>query len=564
MLRDVCWTHAQSSSALPLTAPARPRSPGIAFAVLTVVLVALVGLFAFTSRQPPPPTIAEFAPQSVENITDAPTDQSSSSGRGAGPCVNGQACDAGNGEAPIPTTPVQAPIDVPRVRKCVGDPPRQIEDPQSPPCVPYWSGDNGGATYRGVTRDEIRIAVNSNDKDSNTKFATFFNKRFEFYGRHITMVPVKSAGGDPAQQKAMAASADEEGHVFASTTNFDGGGVDYASELARRGIVESQITSQSPEPFLAASAPYMWQYVMGTDRQATELGRWACARLAGKPASHTADPLLLNKPRKFGILVVSDQANIPVPTDKLQQALSGCGQRADPVIKSTAGLDHQQAANAILQMKQAGVTSIFCLCQVVGMATYGRAAEGESYAPEWLVDSFSLVDLDAQIHLWLPASQRTQLFGLTFQPRQIATNDEPSTWALKEVDPTSSNGAGNSLLVYLNNYAYRGLLLLASGLQMAGPYLTPTTFEHGLNATRFPNPEHPNQPGKVGFGAAGIDDPVDHTMTNDGAEWWWDEAGQSPYTDSQGGTICYVAAGTRRAAGTWPTDGDPFFRRPCG
>src|SRR5688572_7868513 len=133
-----------------LVAQTRPRSPGVAYTVVTVALAVLVGTLALTSRQAPPPTIAEFAPQAVEQITDSSGDAAASRGSASGEtsALDEQAgvIDAG-----------RQTVDVARVRRCVGDPPRQIEDPQSPPCVPYWSGDNGGSTWRGVTRDEIRV-----------------------------------------------------------------------------------------------------------------------------------------------------------------------------------------------------------------------------------------------------------------------------------------------------------------------------------------------------------------------------------------------------------------------
>src|SRR5687767_737413 len=132
-----------------LAAQTRPRSPGVAYSVVTVALAVLIGTLALTSRQTPPPTIAEFAPQAVEQIGDATGDPAGTRGQSS----DGTAEDhAAIGDASLET------VDVARVRQCVGDPPRQIEDPQSPPCVPYWSGDNGGATWRGVTRDEIRVA----------------------------------------------------------------------------------------------------------------------------------------------------------------------------------------------------------------------------------------------------------------------------------------------------------------------------------------------------------------------------------------------------------------------
>src|SRR5687768_18605029 len=47
----------------------RPRGPGMTYAVLALVILILLAVLTLSSRQPPPPTIAEFAPQSVENIT---------------------------------------------------------------------------------------------------------------------------------------------------------------------------------------------------------------------------------------------------------------------------------------------------------------------------------------------------------------------------------------------------------------------------------------------------------------------------------------------------------------
>src|SRR5256885_6473236 len=117
-------------------------------------------------------------------------------------------------DTPTPATSQAADVRVPRVRRCIGDPPRQIEDPQSPPCVPYWSGDNGGATYKGVTRDEIRIKTPGYDFSQTPGYhadlQAFFNKRFEFYGRHITLLPNNVSGGTPAEQQASAAEVDEQ------------------------------------------------------------------------------------------------------------------------------------------------------------------------------------------------------------------------------------------------------------------------------------------------------------------------------------------------------------------
>ncbi|MFT5221708.1 MAG: flagellar biosynthesis protein FliQ, partial [Glaciecola sp.] len=44
----------------------RPRLPGLINTMVVGVVVSLVAAVALTTRQTPPPTVAEFAPQAVE------------------------------------------------------------------------------------------------------------------------------------------------------------------------------------------------------------------------------------------------------------------------------------------------------------------------------------------------------------------------------------------------------------------------------------------------------------------------------------------------------------------
>jgi hypothetical protein len=132
---------------------------------------------------------------------------------------------------------------------------------------------------------------------------------------------------------------------------------------------------------------------------------------------------------------------------------------------------------------------------------------------------------------------------------------------MKEVDPTIDVNA-NSGTVGQFYTQYKPLLLLASGIQMAGPRLTPQAFEQALQRTTFPYPVvDPTKSGNVGFHG-------DHSMTDDAAEFWWSETGVEPVgIQSPGGTgtLCYVRSAARVVpnTGTWPTDGDPFFQAPC-
>src|SRR5207248_11263003 len=98
-----------------------------------VLLVAIVIPLALRAAQGSPPAIAEFAPRPQHPITNAPSEQTSTVGR------NGNGAAVGPSPSPSPSA---SPAGPPRaaVKHCVGDPPRQTEDPQSPPCVPFWSG----------------------------------------------------------------------------------------------------------------------------------------------------------------------------------------------------------------------------------------------------------------------------------------------------------------------------------------------------------------------------------------------------------------------------------------
>jgi hypothetical protein len=537
--------------------------PGTANGAVGLVMLLLMAVVALTARQPPPPSIAEFAPQAVEQIKDAPAEQSSDFGSGEG------GGDGGTGSEPTSTTTSTAApvagtsttkkqvIDKARVRRCVGDPPRQIEDPQSPPCVAYWEGDNGGRTSKGVERNEIRIAVpDAGDEDA--RLQAFFNNRFEFYGRKLVLINTRDdfAGNEVGQQQAAAQKADGERRVFASTDATFGGGFYYYEELAKRKILSAGQRSVTPEAFLQSKHPYMWQYESSTDEIFATTGDWACARLWGRPAKHSTDPVVGGRTRTIGVVLTTDSPQVPLNTKPFTRELAKCGGTVKVEVDyAVEGQDPSNAADAALRMKAQNVSTVVCFCDSRQMALIMNASLGQAYRPEWVGTSYGRDDYNFFIKVWQPpASQTDQLFGLTFRPRQVRASNEPVSAAMSEVSPGSqpTNSIGMSNL----NIKYRSLLLLASGIQMAGPNLTPKTFADALHKTVFPNPPHPNQPGKVGF----LD--RDHTMTEDATEWWWTNNGRSPYADDAGGTICYVRGGERHTIGGWPPP-DELFNGTC-
>lgn len=537
----------------------RPKGPGTATLAMTVVLALLVAILGIASRTAPPPTVAQFAPQAVKQIKQAPKDQSSRFGTGNG---NGHDGKGPGGSSPAPSGPNSPPPTAPPRNaaqfNCVGDPPRQIEDSQSPPCIAFWQGNNGGSTYKGVTGSTINVAVPKYG-DEVPAMQNFFNEHFQFYGRKLHLFnPNVSNSGDPTVQRNDAASVDSR-NVFASlgySYNYY-----YMNELARRGVISVTAEPFFTEKQLASKAPYEWQYPMGLDGQFAHAGAWICQKLAGKKAADSGS--YQNTKRVLGIVGYQVYPEVPIQLGPLTSRLDACG--AKPAVIDTSGNigngtspDESQAI--IAKLKSKGVTSVVCTCDFAQLIELFRLATGQDYFPEWIVGTFGWNDQDFAIHQYNhDPAQVAHMVGVTVIPRELRPEDTPATWAVEQGSgqPDSAT-AETSSAMWARRLTYHELLLLASGIQMAGPNLTPQTFQSGLQRTKFPDPILPSHQGNVDFLG-------DHTMTDDAAEIYWDEGATSPYADAAGqGAFCYTNHGMRFTVDSWPKgDFPPTPRLPC-
>ena len=113
---------------------ARPRTPALILGSIVLALAVLVAAVALTARQTAPPAIAEFAPQAVEQIKQTLDDQAPDVTPDGEAAVRATATPtpttgASAGATPASgasATPSPTPtVVVPRVRQCVGSPPRQ-------------------------------------------------------------------------------------------------------------------------------------------------------------------------------------------------------------------------------------------------------------------------------------------------------------------------------------------------------------------------------------------------------------------------------------------------------
>lgn len=546
------------STTSPVPRP-RPRSPGLVSAAVAGAIVILVAAVALNATPPPPPAIAELAPQAVERIEQPPPQQDLVPGEGSGAPPPPE---IGDGAVPTPTA---IPTDVPREFACFGEPPRQTEDPQSPTCAPYWDpkSDNGGATWFGVTRDEIRVAwPQSIEKTADTEnLVKFFNARFQFYGRKIRLVPFTPRGGVFGTWNATDLQADadyvhDELQAFASLAYVPRAGAErhYYDRLADHRIIGvDSHASMRTEEHLTRNQPYEWMYLPAYDTLMRIYGEMICSQLAGRRPVYAGAPIDDSPdPRVFGVVYhVAPEGSSPDRGPMLGALRRGCGTRPTSVAEYTT------PEQTILRLKDAGVTTVICLCQGDHYFNLMPEATKQVWFPEWLVSSYHYLDYDSAAQRY-PAEHQPHVLGVTFHNKWLPQKEMPWYQAIKEVDPNYETGDdGYASAAYERYYE---LLVLASGIQMAGPELTPQSFQQGLFRAGFPAAGSGGPPLWYPGGGFG---PGDHSMVEDAAMIWYSQSDQGYTTNVRRGTYCYVRHGKRYGLGQFPRTAQPFFEEPC-
>jgi hypothetical protein len=577
---------------------AQGRSGRVVFGVnasVSVALVLLVAAVALVVRPPAPPGIAAFAPQAAKPITHAPPGQSSVNGSGSGACAASQACTGKPTPSPTAAGAVSRPprgtrlAGVPSALQCYTWPDgtvTQTFDPQSPPCIASWpevAKGNGGATSPGVTATEIRVAVPQSASAYSAMaeyqlMTKFFNSSYQLYGRRFVLVPYTSkqiassdsvtSMADPSAQHADAQQAASL-KPFAALDFFDGNQgahspalAEYVDTLAQHRILALMGGETPPVASkLDTHDPYEWSYLPGTSRLLAALGGLTCRELKGRPASHSADNP--KAARTFAIVLPDPGSNTGFPLDVrvLQDALSGCGITNTPVVyyddQNTGGA----TTGSMVKLKQAGVTTLLFFCTgAVSQNTPQNVAVSVQYQPEWVTigtDPLGVANL-----LSGSRTETDHTFGVASWNKTLTPQQEPWMKAL------NAEGEHPIKIITGAKGFYVEMQMLASGVQMAGPHLTPRTFAHALATTEFPNPgagAAPSYQAAVSFQSG------HHALVQDFAGFWFDTSAtyaddlqastrQQDYEASH--AFCYVDLGRRWQPDGWPRV-DSFFQSTC-
>src|SRR2546427_7521610 len=126
-----------------MTSSQSKRYPPLVALVVALFLAIAVLPSALNLPQTSPSTTLEYAPVPPADQDNAPPGGNLSSLGLASSGTLGAGI-AGGDAAALNIGRAAGAGKNPSTKRCVGKPPRQTEDPMAPPCVAFFSGDNGG------------------------------------------------------------------------------------------------------------------------------------------------------------------------------------------------------------------------------------------------------------------------------------------------------------------------------------------------------------------------------------------------------------------------------------
>jgi hypothetical protein len=435
-------------------------------------------------------------------------------------------------------------------------------DPYSPPCIAF-SGNNGGATSPGVSGNQInvtyRITADSesfqqtlaslggaNIVDTTADIertinalATYFDNHFQFYGRKLNIeyfngqgsITNELLGSGQQQADADAVTASQQLHAFAE---LNAASEPYGVALSQQHVVNFGVPYLSAS-FMGQYAPYMWSLDTESNDVVSATMELYLKSLAGGNAAY-AGGSLLNQPRKVAIIAPSDPWYQTAAQSAVQEAAAAGHPIADNIqYQLNLSTLSSQAATVISQLQNDGITTVFCGCDpVFPVYLTSRAAE-QGYTPEWVVAGVALTDQDIVGQLF-QQSEWSHAFGVSFDGATLPKQQTFGYAAYKQVSP-STEPANAVDIIYAQMYE------MALGIQMAGPDLTPQSFENGMRAYPGSQAGAPNALyGTWGFPAGHFTPQEDWTFI------YWNPNLTSPYNDKQG---AYVFSKTRTKIGSY-------------
>jgi len=603
-------------------------------ALAAVVIGFLVAVFflpsALTLPQTNPSETAEYAPvPPTDKTVPPPNSNMNSLGLGSSNSLSGgDANGAGGGGAlPTPTPPPDQGGSgngpgtdpghgyTPSHLRCVkqNGQAKQTEDPSSPPCVSYYDGDNGGATYPGVTGTEIKVIVYMDgpdcgsfvgenqvarpddiyfdfDKDpsSSTSDSTYpesmdifaegfraldryFNGHYQFYKRHIHMLlwhsrknpnssPSATVCPSAGDRQADAAEELQKFHPFAVINLASTYPEEYTKYMAGHGVVsfvsESRLSSGAAVGLHRSDfnqdPGLIWSYLPTMENTAHYYASFICKKIVGSPVSFSGNVTDQGKPRTFGFVYGKDPAAPAYEqfANLVRTEVNACGVNflsEEAIPRPGLNIDETSARRnpptyaeqAMADFKQKGITTVVW---AAGSDDYtSKAAGNYAYYPEWILAGDRNIESNANSTAQNPQAWAHVMTESTVEKYPDSYSTQCYT-AYQDADPAAY--APGDFHAYVACQLYPDLRLLATGLQVAGPHLTPQSIDQGYHAIPHVSLNTPDVP-------TCYFNPGDYACIKDAEFEYWNPTKNDPNQNS--GCMQMVHGGKRYLEGNWPS-----------
>ncbi len=444
------------------------------------------------------------------------------------------------------------------------------------PCIARQAGSNGGATWSGVTATAITVALyepapgglttalaGATDPPAAVRataraFVAMLNAIVPLHGRKVVLVPYQATGGssDAVAGRADAITVAQSLHAFASI-----GGPQqtsaYEDELARLHVLCVGCGLSVPYAGYRQDAPYLWGDLPTPDTLLTDALDFVVADLVGRDATYAGEAAFRHEKRRFA-LVHYDQ-NPPLYgglTKKLDKEFAATKLRL--VDNESYLLDLPQlpseAATIAAHLKASSATTVIFAGDPIMPIFLTKAAAAIGYFPEWVVTGTVLTDTSTLGRLYDP-QEWAHAFGISTLPVPTPAAQSIGRSLYRWYYGTEPAAIKTASLILTP------ILLLYTGLELAGPRLTPDSFRAGMFEYP-PSGGSPTNP-RVAYGSQGAPPLPAYTTPADYTVIWWDANAVGP--DEQGavgrGLFRYVDGGRRYPAGKPPPAHLPLFSK---
>lgn len=443
------------------------------------------------------------------------------------------------------------------------------------PCLPDFTGDNGGETFRGVSADTIRIvrrkfpdtansaALEESLRDAGLAtvdesfeisklFGDYFNESYELYGRKVEIVEYESEFGNGTSellgQGREGACQDatkivEELHAFAVIGDVS---QVFSECAAERELVVFQGGAYASEEWYSELHPYVWHLTMSCTAIADHVAEYLGKRLtlAGESADFAGGDTK-SQERKFGTYIPDVETYLECNDRTIELLTEKYGVEDAQSERITYALDiarfGEQAQRAVLQFKADGVTTIVLAADPISIGFMTAAAIEQDYYPEWITIGSAAADTDNYGRTYDQESVAGHLFGVSQLPQDelLMGPDAPAGKLYAKITGETIPGGTTGGL--------ETVTMMFNFLQAAGPDLTPENLAAGAQSLPV-----------VGNDLMGIVSfQGDHTGREDAREVYWDpDAEPSPSEPDRSKRGRWVATddGRRYIRGDWPEE----------